>query len=126
MNFRALIEKQETQAREPVATPEWPDLDGQLFVRVLSAEERVKFADLATDNEGNPTPRYTAALVAIAACDDSGRPGFSESDIVWLAGRNGNAVKRVYDAAARLNCMDNKAREDVEKNSAAAPTSGST
>ena len=126
MNFRALIEKQETQERQPVATPEWPELDGKLFVRVLSAEERVRFADQATDNEGRPTPRYTAALVAMAACDDDGRAGFTENDIAWLAGRNGNAVKRIYDAAARLNEMDKSSREDLEKNSDAAPTSGST
>jgi hypothetical protein len=123
IDFRTLIGVDDTLPRIPVPTPEWPQVDGQMFVRVLTAEERRLWADQATDDEGRARANYMVSLVVACACDREGAPAFSAAEMAWLGGRNGNAVKRMYDHAARVNCMTREAAEAVEKNSEAGPTS---
>jgi hypothetical protein len=117
MDLLQLIEDDDRLPAVAVPTPEWPQVDGKLFVSVLTAEERGRFADMATDDAGKPQPTvYEAALVAFAARDAEGNRCFGESKIKWLASRNGLVVRRLYNAAARLNGMTPEAREELEKN----------
>ena len=127
MDFRAAIGSIPTiLARVPVPTPEWEPIDGQLFVRVLTAAERVEWSDMATDDKGRALPKYMALLVAFAACDSGGGQAFTLADVDWLQKQNGNVVKRIYDAAADLNEMTERRKAETEKNSEAGQTSEST
>lgn len=121
MDYRALI-GEVCLARVPVPTPEWEPIDGKLFVRVLTAAERVEFSDKATDDEGKAKPCYMAMLAVYATCDAEGKQAFGLADVDWMQRQNGNVVKRLYDAAAELNEMTAKAKEATEKNSDAGAT----
>ena len=84
--------------REPIDVPEWADwLNGdQLYVRGMTAGEVERFGTQLNSNTGQDVMASVAALCTV---DEDGGRVFNEDDVAALAGKNLNAVKRLFDAA---------------------------
>ncbi len=95
-----------------VATPEWPDVDGKLFVRTLSAKEVDTYFSSADKDEAN----FRAKLVCIGVVDESGNPILGEADAAALSELEFSVVERLYWAIRSANGMTNENRQAVAKN----------
>lgn len=95
----------------PVPTPEWPALDGKLFVRALSAAERDAYEASLSDGR---LENWRAKLVVFAACDAEGRRIFEDGDVERVGRCPATLVARLFEAANRLSRTD--ALEDSVKN----------
>jgi len=89
---------------EPVAvpTPEWPDVNGRVFVRCLSADERDDYEDTLAKR----LPHSAARLVVLAACDAAGNPIFETGDVERLGKTLAGPVHRLWKAAWKLAAGD--------------------
>ncbi len=112
----------------PVPTPEWPELDGQLFIRPLTPPERLAFYDVA--NQENPARgiEFQALMACYAACKADGTRAFDDGDWKQLAGdaNSGPAIERLADAADGLHVLSDGAREAIKKKSASTSDCGSS
>lgn len=79
---------------------ELPELSGEVYVRQMSARERLEF--LA---RGSSEDRETvgAWLVAMLTVDDKGQPIFTAEDVQKLHDRPFGIVDRIAEAILRLN-----------------------
>ena len=116
------------KAPVPVATPEWPDLDGRLAVRRLSPQERVEFYSAAGKQEANSGAAFVAFVAAYCTVTEEGQRAFADPDWKALVGDPGSGapVERLADAADELNVLSSTARENLKKKSEATPVSGCT
>lgn len=111
---------------EPVAVPEW---GGVVYVRELTALEKGKLDETIYDDDGKLKGElFGPGMAAACLCDAAGKPFYVPGDlraILTVASKSVPAVKRVTEAAVRLN----KARpEDAaagKGDSAAGPAAGS-
>ncbi len=94
-----------------VPTPEWPDLDGQVFVRKLTAGELDTF--YAIEDEGQST---RARFVALVACDASNVRHFRDTDVADVAGLAFDVVDRISLAGQKFNGMLKEQQEAKVKN----------
>ncbi len=83
----------------PVPTPEWPDLDGQVYVRTISAAER----DAYEDGIGGDMSNARAKLVVLAACDAKGQPIFQDGDADRIGAMPSPVISRLWYRARRLS-----------------------
>lgn len=72
----AIVQKNVT----PVPIPELPDLDGKIYVRVLTAGERHLYGATALHAKASSEFISDYEITAICACDESGRPLFHSVD----------------------------------------------
>ena len=93
-----------------VPTPEWPELDGQVFVRKLTAGELDKF--YAGDNQGNERARF----VALVACDENNERQFKDSDVSDIAELPFDVIDRIAYKGQWFNKMLSDQREEMQKN----------
>jgi len=97
---------------EDVAVPEW---GGGVRCRSLTCKEHREFA-ARIENEKDDAI-IAANLVVVCAIDDKGEPIFTAADIPQLVEKSASAVKRVAQAAMKLNALNKDAAEDAEKKS---------
>jgi hypothetical protein len=110
---------------EPIATPEWPAVDGKIFVRSLSIAGREAYLkDLKkssppmVDGKAIIDSEVTVVKLAAAAmCTEQGEPLFTQEDVEWLQEKNYAAMQRVVDAAARLNGFGGKTKAERKNDS---------
>jgi hypothetical protein len=56
---------------------------------------------------GPHLPQYLYARMAVLSCvDASGNPLFDESDVEWLSQKSYVTLRRIFDAAWKLNLLD--------------------
>ncbi|QDU62172.1 Phage tail assembly chaperone [Planctomycetes bacterium Pan216] len=111
----------EDLARESVDVPEW---GGQVFVRMMSGEERDEFdqalvAKASGTNANNlkvDVREMRARLCSLTICDEKGQLLFSRADVAALGKKSGAALQRVFDAAQKLNKINGDAVKSLEKN----------
>jgi hypothetical protein len=103
-------------AYDEVDVPQW---GGKVRVRTLTGAERSKFELSITDVrlKGDPKLKLDdlrTKLVALCMVDAQGQRLFTDSraDLEALGKKNAAAIGIVYDAAAKLNGLDNG---DVEE-----------
>jgi hypothetical protein len=119
------------KAPVPVPTPEWPELDGQLFVRRLAATERVEFYAAAHKLDALGGAAFEAMVAAYCTVLADGSRAFDDGDCQALAADpgSGSAIERLSDSADELNVLSSRAREALKKTcettQRSAPTSGS-
>lgn len=107
---------------EPVATPEWPEVDGQLAVCKLSAEEadawEFSLFRQVGDQMRKDMRNMRAKLVVRTLVDaDSGERVFGEGDAKHVGSLDAAVIGRVFEAARKLNGLVAAADEDAEGNS---------
>jgi hypothetical protein len=113
---------------EEVQVAEW---GGSVFVRTMTGTDRDSFEDSLVTTLPDGSRRANignmrAKLVAMTIVDEAGNRLFDASDIDRLALKSAAALKRVYDAAQRLNGIGQEAEEAAVKNSEAAQSGAST
>lgn len=102
-----------------VATPEWPELDGQIYVRSLTAAERSHFEmSMDFDPHGNPrkTDNIQTRLAVLAMVTVEGDRIFEEGDVDALAKKSASALQKVFNAAAELNGLSDESTKAIAKN----------
>lgn len=102
-----------------VATPEWPELDGQIYVRSLTAAERSHFEmSMDFDPHGNPrkTDNIQTRLAVLAMVTVHGDRIFEEGDVDALAKKSASALQKVFNAAAELNGLSDESTKAIAKN----------
>jgi hypothetical protein len=115
-----------------VPCPEW---GGHVHVRSLSGEEldqweveqyeRSRLEKEEGQDKQAMLRNLRARLVSRCACDESGRPLFSPEQASALGQKNGRALKRVFDAARKLNGMTPEDEQELLGNSGGAPSGAS-
>jgi hypothetical protein len=119
-----LISRDEFLSAQALAT-EWvpvPELgqDKGVFVRVLSGSERdaweAGLAELRKAGNKAHMQNFRARYVAVCACDDQGKPIFSDADVDALGAKSGVLLDRIFDAARKLNKMFPESAEAEAKN----------
>lgn len=85
-------------APRPVATPEWPAADGEVFVRALTAAEKDRY-DESLSGEDATMENLRARLVVLAACDRDGNRIFADGDAGPLGKQPASVVTRLWRAA---------------------------
>ncbi len=107
-------------AKEPVKTPEW---GGDVCVRTLMGDEAEElFSDAAKKSKGTDNV-FLIRVVAACLCDKKGERLFDIADIVKLAKKGWPPLRRVFDAACKLNGIGED--EDIAGNSTGTPDDGS-
>ena len=98
---------------EKVECPEW---GGDVYVRTITADERDRFEarfSARTDKGG-----VRADLVALALCDEAGKPlRPTDAEIKALGTKSSGVMDRVFTAVMQLNKMLPSDVEELEKNS---------
>lgn len=103
---------------------------GTVFVRGMTATERDQWEQLVLyQRKKSPTEscdQFRAALVVRTVCNDKGERLFSDKEIEAVGKMSAKIVDKLWDVAARLSGITEKAMEDLEKNSQTGPSAGST
>jgi hypothetical protein len=122
---------------ESVVVPEWKGRT--IFVRSLSGGERDSFEDSimkerrvrgkngrATTERVVDPKRIRAKLAVLACCNgpDDATPFFKATDVEALAKKNGAALDRIYDVAARLAGITDADVDELVKKSGETTTTG--
>jgi len=118
---------------EAFVTPEWPTVDGHLYLRGLTADEQdereVFLANAAIPGNGENralkigTTHIRAFVVARGLVTESGERVFgdSEKDLSELGRRSGSVLDRAYDRIMELSGLGGTSQDTLEKNSETAP-----
>lgn len=107
----------------PVPTPEWPDVDGKLFVRMLSAYE--SDIPLSQDDDEKDGENYKAKYVCRVMCDENRGRVLQDDDAPYLGHKETAVVNRFYWAALELNGLTESNRKTIRKNSPSTEGDGS-
>lgn len=103
---------------KPVDVPEW---GGTVYVKTISGTERDRFENLLNkDRDG-----FRVKFVVTAACDESGKPLFTQEQVTALSEKSGVAINRVFDAAWEVNYFSTEKVEELGKDSPSAPSDAS-
>lgn len=121
----------------PVPLPDFPELDGQIFVRVLNAGERHLYGSVAMDarNTGQTISDYEIA--AICACEADGTPMFHKKDeqgrisidaeeVNRLRQVDGRVIHEIAKLAIDVSGMTDGAKAAAKKDSPSEPTTDSS
>ena len=118
-----------------VALVDCPEWGGHVHVRSLSGEEldaweveqyeRSRIEKEEGQDRQAMLRNLRARLVSRCACDEAGRPLFTPEQAQALGQKNGKALKRVFDAARKLNGMTPEDEQELLGNSASGPSDGS-
>ncbi len=98
---------------------EWPELDGVIYVRSLTAAERSSFErSMDFDPHGNPrnTSNLQTRLAVLAMVTADGDRIFSEEDVDELSAKSASAMQKIFTAAAELNGLSEQTTEGLAKN----------
>lgn len=149
----ALQQTPATPQREAVPCPEWGE-ETVVYVRMMSsaaaetyerylyktnqsildaletlAETDRPLSSVLSREDAESTlfaaPSIRVALVLQAACDDAGQALFTMADEAWLSEQPAPVVKRLFDAAWKLNQLGAEAVDAAVKNSASSQSSDS-
>jgi hypothetical protein len=110
---------------KPVATPEWPSVDGYVYVRKLSVTGRERYLDSIREVTTRPGQTQTvkvlleaasAKLAAATMCDREGNLLFTIEDVKLLGELSYDAMQRVIDESSAINGLDEKAALEQAKN----------
>ena len=104
-----------------VHVPEW---GGDVYVKTFdgAARDRIE-AHVMRDGKAN-MDGLRALVVALSACDESGKELFTLADIAALEKKSATALDRVFSEASKLNRLGDD-KEQAGKDFFAAPSAGS-
>jgi len=114
----------------PVPIPEIPELDGKIFVRVLTAGERQLWGEIGVQAREAGSFISDYEIVAICACeadgapmfhsrDDNGRLIIRSDDMKELVKVDGRAVSAIAAKALEVSGLTQASDEEAKKNSSA-------
>jgi len=129
--LRAAILAADDLVVESVPTPEWPGIDGHVFVRKMSLSQRERYLASIRQIEGEGVDMKVTALLddanpklaAATMCTEKGETLFDQADVNALGEKSYVALGRVIDVAARLNELDEAAGKRAKNELARAQVS---
>lgn len=120
MGLKDKILAQKDLIQEPVSIPEWPEVDGQIYVRTMTGVERDDYEGLVFSKQRNGKPQdlrgLKSRLVVLCAVDENGDRIFADKDEKDLQQKSAAAINRVADVALSLNGFTEKDVEALAKN----------
>lgn len=113
--------------RIPRRTVTVEDWGGDVVVRGMTGTERdefdLKMGDLKKTGAKARSIR-AAALVRLLIGED-GKPLFTDADVGWMSSGSSRPLSHLWDVAAELSGITERATKDAEGNSEAAPSGDS-
>src|SRR5665213_2987400 len=122
MSLKDLIYEAEDRAQiVPVPTPEWPAVNGKLFIRQMSGQDRHDWEISAYDAQGQlKRDSLQARMVVATVVDETGGKVFDgEADVEKLSTKSIVPIQRLFDVAMKLNAVSQSDIEEIVKNSLA-------
>ncbi|MFC8494708.1 hypothetical protein ACFUJU_28730 [Streptomyces sp. NPDC057235] len=113
---------------EVVPVPEW---GGEVLIRGMNGTARNAYQSSLVQLGPNGKPQgvnlsnQLAKLLARCIVDEGGQPLFDVGDVKELGAKNGAVLERLGKVARRLSGLQDRAVEDAEGNSEAAPSGSS-
>lgn len=106
-----------------VDVPEW---GGAVIIRAMSGLQRDLYETSLMQKQDDGTYKVNtenmrAKLVCFTAVDEAGTALFSGDELTLLAGKSAAVLERLFDAAQKINGLQQGAVEDAAKNSASDP-----
>ena len=99
---------------EAVVVPEW---GVTLCVKVMSGTERDSFeASVIGDDHKVKADNLRAKLLVRCLCDEEGKRLFDDADATALGGKSAIVLDRLFTIAQRVNALDKRDIEELEKN----------
>jgi hypothetical protein len=102
---------------EDVSVPEW---GGKVRIRLLTGEEIDAYHGSMFEMKGDKViqnrDNFRTKLLVRCLCDGEGNRLFKDSELGLLAGKSGAVINRLYGIASRINALEEKAGEELEKN----------
>lgn len=111
--LRKLVESSRPKIKA-VPTPEWPEVDGHIYVRSFNIAQRDAYLNAVKDNGAGRDPDAPLKLAAIATCDEGGESLFTVDDLEWLRTKDAAALERIYLAAGEVNGFSKKVRDEIK------------
>lgn len=111
-----LTREQILSAELPTETVDSPEWGGKVRIRALTAGEAADWQDYANSEEKRVGVRSIAGLVAMSLVDEAGTRLFSLADAPQLESCRPTALRRIFDAALRLNALSAPEAEALAKN----------
>ena len=106
---RDLILKAKDLKTVDVDIPEW---GGSIRLQTMTGYARQEYYRTTAGKDGTPK-NVMEALIVACAIDDKGQPLFSKADVSELSQKSSIAISRVFEAAAELNGLTQKAVDDI-------------
>jgi hypothetical protein len=89
--------------------------DAGIFVKRMNATEREKFEAFMKDSPAGIAKR--ALFTQLVACDESGKPLFSEADLPQLTAGEWKSLDAIVDAGMKLNGIGQDQEQELKKTS---------
>lgn len=105
-----------------VSVPEW---GGQVRVATVEAITHDRWM-AAHAKDGGGADKFRIYYVALCCVDENGKTLFSPEDVEALGKKSAQAINRIFEVASDLNGLSAKAAEELEKNSEAGQSAGSS
>jgi hypothetical protein len=114
---RAMARRNQVKT-EAVPMPEWGE-GTVVHVRELTALERDAYEAQQSEahKAGQGLKNFRARLVIATARDEAGKPIFGDEDLGDVGDLPAGEVRRLFDAAAKLNALTAAEEKAIEKNS---------
>lgn len=109
-----------------------PELEGDVYVRVLNGLERDQFEAGFISESGDQLPKaerlrnFRGRLVTLCACDGGGNRIFSDAHAEQVGRMPAPILDRIYEVAARINRLSNDDVKELVGNSDAGQPVAST
>lgn len=95
---------------EKIAVPEW---GGDVYIRAMRGSDRESFVTKYASQAKSPNFQHAhARLIVWAACDEHGKPIFTDADVTWLTEKSCAPLSRLVNAISKLNGLR---QEDVSE-----------
>ena len=116
LNRDAILNAQDFRT-EAQKVPEW---GGEVFLRTLTCNQAENYQEFLVNLQGDNGKLRLAGmrvkLLTMCLCDQSGVLLFSDEDMEALAQKDSAVIGRLFEAAKKLNAIDDDAGEEAEKN----------
>jgi len=99
---------------EKIDIPEW---GGEIYIKVMNGASRDRWELLVSKAFDSPnTANVRASLVVATACDEKGKLLFTPNQVAVMGNKSAIPLDRIYAAAKRINKLEEKDIEELEKN----------
>jgi len=114
LSAKDILDAGDTKERQRVEVPEW---GGHVYVKIMTGAERDRWELSATEQLKTPTTaNIRATLCLFTICDNKGERLFGDDQLGELGQKSAIALERVFQAARKINRINDNDVEELEKN----------
>ena len=116
MTIAEILQGLDDRRLAAVPTPEWPELDGQLFARKFCGRQRAEYYAAMRKFQASEGPQFVALVVACGTVDAQGAAAFAAEDYAWIVEKDPDALGRLFAAIDERNLLSSAAQGELIKN----------